>query len=143
MADFTLDEGQEAKLKVENIMWPYRDRYAPGVIKNEFNTYEGTVLYKKWFRPNEVGLTTGDPNFEFRVIQIERIVAIDGLERSKSQEQPLSARQISSKTFTIKGSTGSLYEVQVGGSQRSRCSCKGFEFRGNCRHLAEAELQAA
>ena len=44
-----LAPGSEVTIKVENIMWPYRDRYAPGVIRDEYNFYTGTVVYEKWY----------------------------------------------------------------------------------------------
>ena len=78
-----LKAGQFVKIKVENVMWPYRDRYA--FSQPEFNYYEGNVLYEKWFKPNEVGITTGDPRFPFRRIQKERIVEVNG-EESKFRE---------------------------------------------------------
>ena len=136
-----LEAGQFVKIKVENVMWPYRDRYA--FSQPEFNYYEGNILYEKWFKPNEVGLTTGDPRFPFRRIQKERIVEVNG-EESKFAQQSLSASKDSEqRTISIKGSTGSLYEVQVGGSRGSSCSCKGYQFRGSCRHITEAESQVA
>ena len=118
-----LKAGTFVKIKVENVMWPYRDRYA--FSQPEFNYYEGQVLYEKWFKPNEVGLTTGDPRFPFRRIQKERIVEVNG-EESKFAQQSLSASKDSEqRTVSIKGSTGSLYEVQIGGGRGSSCSCKG------------------
>jgi len=136
-----LEAGQFVKIKVENVMWPYRDRYA--FSQPEFNYYEGNILYEKWFKPNEVGITTGDPRFPFRRIQKERIVEVNG-EESKFAQQSLSAPEDSEqRTISVKGSTGSLYEVQVGGGRGSSCSCKGYQFRGSCRHIAEAESQIA
>ena len=136
-----LEAGQFVKIKVENVMWPYRDRYA--LSQPEFNYYEGNVLYEKWFKPNEVGITTGDPRFPFRRIQKERIVEVNG-EESKFSQQSLSASKDSQeRTISIKGSTGSLYEVQIGGSRGPSCSCKGYQFRGSCRHITEAESQIA
>ena len=136
-----LEAGQFVKIKVENVMWPYRDRYA--FSQPEFNYYEGQVLYEKWFKPNEVGITTGDPRFPFRRIQKERIVEVNG-EESKFSQQSLSVPEDSEqRTISVKGSTGSLYEVQVGGGRGSSCSCKGYQFRGSCRHIAEAESQIA
>lgn len=136
-----LKAGQFVKIKVENVMWPYRDRYA--FSQPEFNYYEGQVLYEKWFKPNEVGITTGDPRFPFRRIQKERIVEVNG-EESKFSQQSLSVSEDGQqRTISVKGSTGSLYEVQVGGGRGSSCSCKGYQFRGSCRHIAEAESQIA
>jgi hypothetical protein len=136
-----LEAGQFVKIKVENVMWPYRDRYA--FSQPEFNYYEGNVLYEKWFKPNEVGITTGDPRFPFRRIQKERIVEVNG-EESKFSQQSLSASKDSQeRTISIKGSTGSLYQVQIGGSRGPSCSCKGYQFRRSCRHIVEAEKIAA
>ena len=140
-----LKAGDKVILKVENAMWAYRDRYAPYVssVRDEFNFYEGEIIYEKWFKPNEVGLTTGDPRFPFRRIQKERIVEVNG-EESKFSQQSLSASKDSQeRTISIKGSTGSLYEVQIGGSRGPSCSCKGYQFRGSCRHITEAESQIA
>jgi hypothetical protein len=140
-----LKAGAKVTIKVENAMWHYRDRYAPHVssVKDEFNFYEGEILYEKWFKPNEVGITTGDPRFPFRRIQKERIVEVNG-EESKFSQQSLSVSEDSEqRTISVKGSTGSLYEVQVGGGRGSSCSCKGYQFRGSCRHITEAESQVA
>lgn len=136
-----LKAGTFVKIKVENVMWPYRDRYA--FSQPEFKYFEGNILYEKWFKPNEVGLTTGDPRFPFRRIQKERIVEVNG-EESKFSQQSLSVSEDSEqRTISVKGSTGSLYEVQVGGGRGSSCSCKGYQFRGSCRHITEAESQVA
>ena len=35
--------GQTVTIKVENILWPIRDRYAAGVVGSEFNIYTGTI----------------------------------------------------------------------------------------------------
>ena len=74
-----LKHGQWVRIKVKNGMYPYRDRYAPGVssVSNEFNFYEGEVRFEKWFKPNEVGLTTDQPHFPMRVVRMERIVEIE------------------------------------------------------------------
>lgn len=136
-----LKENQFIKVKVENVMYPYRDRYAFHIP--EFNYYEGKVIYQQWFKPGEVGITTGDPNFEFRVIQKERIVEVND-EKSEFPKQSLSARKDSEgHRISVKGKTGNLYEVQIGGRWGSSCSCKGYQFRRTCRHIAEAESQVA
>lgn len=135
-----LVHGQKVRIKVENGMYPYRDRYAPGVssVSNEFNFYEGEVRYEKWFKPNEVGLTTGQPHFPMRVIQLERIVEVDGVERSKSSKQSLQTGGHSEVIRrTVKGSKGAIYQVEVGGNGRSSCSCPGYQFRSHCRHITE------
>ena len=73
-----LTAGTTVSIKVKNGMYAYRDRYAPGVssVSNEFNSYTGTVVYEKWYKPNEVGLTTGQDWFTVRVVQRARIVEV-------------------------------------------------------------------
>ena len=133
--------GDSVSIKYKNNMWKYRDRYAFHIP--EFNYFEGTILYEKWFKPGEVGLTTDQVHFPFRVLQMERIVEING-KRSKFSAKSLStSKDGQQRTITIKGSTGSLYEVQIGGKWGPSCSCKGYQFRRSCRHIVEAEKIAA
>ena len=63
-----LELGRTVTLKVKNVLWPSRDRYASYVRIPEFNVYTGTLMSERWFAPNEIGITTGDPNFPFRRI---------------------------------------------------------------------------
>ena len=74
------------------------------------------------------------PRFNITVLAILGCTAQQSLSAPEDSEQ---------RTISVKGSTGSLYEVQIGGSRGSSCSCKGYQFRGNCRHIAEAESQIA
>ena len=53
-----LTEGKKIKVKVKNVMWPYKDRYAPNCNIKEFNYYEGVVVHEKWHKKNQIGLTT-------------------------------------------------------------------------------------
>lgn len=138
-----LKAGEFVKIKVENVMYPYRDRYANYMHIPEFHFFEGNVVYEKWFRTNEIGLTTNQKHFPMRVIQKERIVEVNG-EESKFVSQSLQAEQDSERRrITIKGSKGTLYQVEVGGKERPRCSCPGYQFRSHCRHITEATAEAA
>ena len=133
--------GQEVRLKVKNVMWPYRDRYAPGVIRDEYQIFEGKIVFEKWFN-NQVGLTTDLPHFPMRVINVERIVEVDG-KKSKFDSQSLqTSNNGKRRRINVKGSRGNLYQVEVGGGRGSFCSCPGYQFRSHCRHIAEAEAKA-
>jgi hypothetical protein len=125
-----LNKGDTVTIKVENVMWPYKDRYMPGVIRDEFNYYTGTVVYEKWYKPNQVGLTTGQDWFPVRLVERHRIVEVNDL--PVDYTEPASDR-IEKK---VQGSKGNEYTV-VKEYGKSTCTCPGFTFRGQCKHLLE------
>ena len=124
-----LEEGREVTIKVKNILWPKRHLYAAGVIRDEFNIYTGKVLYQKWFKPGEVGLTTDLDWFPFRVIQKENIVEVNDLPVDYTEPS------IDRIEKTVQGSKGNVYTVTKEGN-RITCTCPGFTFRHQCKHLS-------
>ena len=123
-----LEIGKTVTIKVENILWPIRHLYAAGVVKGEFNYYTGTIMREKWFAPDEIGITTGNPDFPFRRIRRERIVDVNG---TKFTPPP----KVERTEFKVTGSKGDTYTVIKEGS-RSTCTCQGFSFRKTCKHLS-------
>jgi len=116
------------KIKVRN---PQYNR--PGIWyfeQPEFFEYQGEEVQIKWLNPNQIALSTGNPEFPFRVINKATIVSID----NKSVEQKDNAV----KTFSIKGSRGDTYTVTVG-SNKMHCTCSGFQFRKTCKHIKEVD----
>ena len=109
-------------------MWPSRHLYAAGVVKGEFNYYTGTIMREKWFAPDEIGITTGNPDFPFRRIRRERIVDVNG---TKFTPPP----KVERTEFKVTGSRGDIYTVIKEGS-RSTCTCPGYSFRKSCKHLS-------
>ncbi len=125
-----LTVGNEVTIKVKNVMWPVRHRYANGVAGPEFNTYSGTIVREKWFGAEEIGITTGDPSFPFRRIHRSRIVEVGG---AKVDYTPVKTETI---TKTVQGSKGNSYVVTKNGSN-VRCTCPGYSFRKTCKHIQE------
>ena len=116
------------KLKVQN---PQFNR--PGIWmfeQPEYFEYEGNEVQVKWLKPGEIALSTGNPEFPFRVIQKSLIAFID----NKAMEH----KETEVKTFTVKGSKGDSYTVTIG-SGKSHCTCSGFQFRRTCKHVKENE----
>lgn len=124
-----LTVGNKVTIKVKNILWPYRHLYAPGVVQNEYNIYTGTIMRERWFDNDEIGITTGNPEFPFRRINRERIVEVNGavVEYTK----PVDTKTVS---ITVQGSKGNTYVVTKEGNKKS-CTCPGFSFRRTCKHL--------
>ena len=125
-----LEVGDKVTIKVKNILWPVRDRYAPGVAGPEFRYYTGTIMREKWFQPDEIGITTGNPDFPFRRINRERIVEVN--DAAVDFTQVPEDREVR----TFEGSKGNTYTVTREG-RRAVCTCPGFQFRKTCKHVDE------
>jgi hypothetical protein len=121
--------GNTVTIKVTNIMWPSRHLYAQGVVSSEFNYYTGTIMREKWFDDDEVGITTGNPDFPFRRIKRKRILAVNG---DTITHAPMLVVERIERIIT--GSKGNTYTVIKDGP-RSSCTCPGFSFRKTCKHL--------
>ena len=110
------------KLKVHNTKWAHKECYFFEV--EEFNFYEGDEVKVKWCKPEEIAISTGNPEFAFRIIQRRLIAEMDG----KHYEFKVKTEDVVRR---VKGSNGKEY--QVTGSYK--CTCPGFTFRGSCKHL--------
>jgi hypothetical protein len=124
--------GNTVTIKVKNIMWPYRDRYAPGVVTSEYNFYTGTIMRERWFENDEIGISTGDRQFPFRRIKRDCIVEVN--RKSVDYSKPVDADKV---TIIVKGSKGTTYIVTKE-NNRTTCTCPGFQFRRSCKHSQDA-----
>ncbi len=97
----------------------------------EFFDYEGEEIKVKWVGADELALTTGNPEFPFRVIRRDRIVAIDGSEVTAVPKAQVITR-------VVQGSKGNEYVVTNQGGKWS-CTCPGFTFRHSCKHTVQIQ----
>lgn len=125
-----LTVGSTVTIKVENILWPSRHLYATGVVSQQYNYYTGTIMREKWFDADEIGITTGNPDFPFRRIQRERILEVNGT--GVKFTPPPKVERIERE---VQGSKGNTYIVIKEGT-RATCTCPGYSFRRTCKHLA-------
>jgi len=96
----------------------------------EFFEYEGEEVQVKWLNPGQIALSTGNPEFPFRVLNKSLIISINN--------QAMEQKDSSVKTFSVKGSQGNSYTVTVG-SGKMHCTCSGFQFRKSCKHVKEVD----
>ena len=103
--------------------------FASGVV-NQFNEYTGKILPNpKWVSSDSICISTGDTHFPFRIIDRERILELGNTPVAVSR----------SETFIVKGSKpGSTYTVTRDRSHWS-CTCVGFGFRKDCKHVRECK----
>jgi len=120
-----LKDGDPITVKVKNVKWERRHCYSFPIP--EYYYYSGNVVKRRWYKPEELGITTNDPKYPVRVIDKERIVDINNTivdQKEKRQDQK----------YTVPGSKGNVYEVTVSGG-RASCTCSGYQFRGRCKHI--------
>lgn len=128
----SLTAGSYVTVKVSNIMWPMRHRYDRSMFIPEHNTYTGTVVIEKHYKADEIGLTTGDPNYPIRVLNKERVFEINDAE--VSFEPPAKKETNKDRVVSVQGSKGAVYQVTVT-SRGASCSCSGYQFRKRCKHV--------
>lgn len=89
-------------------------------------TFAGVIMAKpKWLKPNEIAMSTGNPEFPMRVLQTQQIIG-----SKKSTETKV-------RSFKVK-SKNKMYQVIVSNGNFS-CNCMGFSFRRTCKHLVAVE----
>lgn len=121
--------GTEVTVKVRHPQWSNAHAYASGVIR-EFEEFTGTVLpIEKWQNPREVlNLSTEVRKFPRRMLYLSDIVEIGG----KKVKPKIKVAQ--TRVLHVQGSKGDVYTVTVGDGFKT-CTCAGFTFRRNCRHV--------
>jgi hypothetical protein len=120
----------EVQVTVRNPMFQYRERY--GYSLREFTTYVGAILPNpKWVAEDCLCLSTGDPQFPFRVL--EKALIVDST-AAISYNTPKSDRNV----FQCRGTNGNEYTITREGTQWS-CTCTGFGFRRDCKHVQAAK----
>lgn len=86
----------------------------------QYFDYQGDEVKLKWTSPNQLALSTGNPEWPVRIIARNHIVTIDGV----AHQPQVSAVRI------VQGSKGETYVVTG-----STCTCTGFTFRKTCKHI--------
>ena len=129
VSQMTFKPGELVTIKVKNPIWPMRKAYASYVQIPEYNTYTGRVVLDHGaIRTGQIGLTNDDPEFNLRVIDIERIVGLN------DEEITVADSKSTSESWTVQGSKNKNYVVTLDHG-RYECTCPGFQFRRACKHV--------
>lgn len=86
----------------------------------------------KWLTPDEIAVTNPNHPNGFSIIHKKNIVWIRDAKGSKATVKLDSDY----KQWTVKGSKGNDYLV-IRQKGQYNCTCPGFTFRKNCRHITE------
>lgn len=123
------EAGSVVTIELENAL--SRGQIPPGPATI---TFSGKVLPSyKWLSDREFCIT-GDDQMPVRVINMK---SVRSLNLVSGQTRTVNTQD---QVFTVKGSKGDTYVVTKN-SKGWTCSCKGFEFRKSCRHIAEMGKQ--
>jgi hypothetical protein len=109
-----------------------RDHHGPKMIppRSGITEYEGTVLNPdKWLTDRQFCLS-GSARVPVRIIDMTRVVDI------KVISGKLSEVNTSVKTWNVNGSKGNKYVV-TRTSKGWSCTCTGYQFRKQCKHITE------
>jgi hypothetical protein len=100
-----------------------------------------TTVWEEAFQPNHIYLMEGDkaiayirqPTNETKIFSKPLQLDLRG-RKFKELDLPVpKLRAEVPKTRKVQGSKGETYEVN---DAEGTCTCPGFRFRGNCRHLS-------
>lgn len=108
----------------------YRDYFLRGRV----------IAPKPWTRANTVWFETNCPDVPVREIRISSIWDSKPIQGSIDQTATTVEPVVAAKTWTFTGSQQNQYTVQK--QARSwTCSCPGFQFRRQCRHVEQVRKQ--
>jgi SWIM zinc finger len=113
------------QVQVRNVMFGKRYNFE----QPELHNYQGEETKPKWLSESQLALSVNDPNVSLRIFDRNNIVSIDG--------KPYHYVSKTDKIFTkiVVGSKGNEYTVTWG--SKKHCTCPGFTFRGDCKHVKE------
>lgn len=95
-----------------------------------FTMFEGKILPSyKWLTDREFCMS-GDKDWPIRVISMD---IVEGIELVSGE---LKEVKTASDVFIVEGSKGNKYTV-TRNKQGWKCTCPGFGFRGQCKHVTE------
>ena len=114
-------------LQIRNNINNRGSAYIPDV-----SVFTGDIIPNpNWIGSDSLCLSTGETWFPFRIIKKSEIV-------SSSTPIEYNAPKTDRNVFQAKGTKGNQYTITRGGTQWS-CTCVGFGFRKDCKHINAAK----
>lgn len=108
-------------------------RYRSVLLGQQYqeNRYENAEVIEPypWLKPGQFCIT-GSGRMPVRVIDIARVIEFSGAGQETNSTD--------NRVIEVTGSKGSTYLVTIVDGNAVRCTCRGFQFRRDCRHLREA-----
>jgi len=114
----------------------YKNEYIFSDEKWNDSTYENvTVLSpEKWMKTNQVKISSDTERMPFRIIELSNIYSVNG----KRVAPP---KKVNIQRVMIAGSNENQYTVMLEDGTATSCTCPGFAYRKQCKHLNKAEAE--
>lgn len=99
------------------------------------NHTEGRVVANdSWMTPDQFVVETGNPDYPKSIISLHYVKDIEYVSGSSVTVD------LEDFVQTVTGSRGEAYTV-ARKNQAWTCTCTGFKFRRNCKHIGQAQAQ--
>ena len=121
------------KVRIRNVLYPYRKVYANYMVIPEYNDYEGEIVPSpSWLSKNQFMMTTGDPDAPYRILEKDSIICgwrISSVDKCEDQV-----------VVRVPGKSGTVHLVSLDSDGvQLRCDCLGFSYRKTCSHVKAVE----
>ena len=111
----------------------YKSNVIGRTVEDDTTTYEKVQVIRpfKWAKPNAFCIPAeGEPFITVRTISLNAVTDIVIHEGSDAV-----AADCGTKLVYVPGSNGNEYMVTVIDGFGTECECKGYTYRGQCKHL--------
>ncbi len=110
-------------------------------LVQEMTVFAGAKMPNHSYMLNDAGIAIGYRKFSAgEVVRFRTPLRLDIRGRTFKLVDDLgSDADVSSKVVEVAGSGNNVYTVDL---NRKQCSCTGFKYRGECKHIAIAESKS-
>ena len=111
-------------------------------LMQEITVFAGAKMPNHSYLLNDAGIAIGMQKFSAgEVVRFRTPLVLDTRGRQFRLVDDLGAdAPVFSNVVEVAGSKGDVYTVDL---DRKQCSCTGFKYRGECKHIAIAEAECA
>jgi hypothetical protein len=111
-------------------------------LVQEITVFAGAKMPNHSYLLNDAGIAIGMRKFSAgEVVKFRTPLVLDTRGRQFRLVDDLgSDTPVFSNVVEVAGSKGDVYSVDL---DRKQCSCTGFKYRGECRHIVAAESKSA
>lgn len=121
-----IQPGTEVEVTYHTICYPI----------DRVSVYRGKVVkLANWQDDNMLNLSTGDPRWSHRILRLDRILSY---KIGNQIVDPKPKTKVENQTWQVTGSKpGTFYTVTQLANGSRTCTCAGYGFRRNCRHIKD------